>query len=373
MGTSRRIKVMLSSRCNDLFSEDEGVPLTEIRRQLKAEIESQTLFNFKAFEVWINEDAEALDHTEDSWEVCLRQVRECDILIVLFNGDAGWAHSGAEIGICHAEYAEGLRVAPAKVRLLSLPKTPRSLSKAEQARGARYEDAVNKASGFRGSEIATVDDLKTSVRKTLADAVLTQTRRGAENSQGGRYDLGAALEWTRMDFATRRSAMETEVKAALADRPGSKKEQHSILIEVAGTLVLVDVHAVPAAMSVAAAREPIGRPHLLDHKRVQEIGKRGGPLHVIACHRSVTETQATSLLGFPDATVVSSPFGIYVADEVQKTQFVFLANCRDSVQARHAVQRFFEWLSQAGEAQLLAQRALARARIVAAISKEQKI
>ena len=114
-----------------------------------------------------------------------------------------------------------------------------------------------------------------------------------------------------------------------------------------------------------------GRPHLNDHRLAPELGSGGGPLHVIACHRSVTETQATNLLGFPDATVVSSPFGIYLADNVQKMQFVFLANCRDSVQTRMATQRFFEWLEQAGEAELLAARAKARARIVSAIAKEQ--
>jgi hypothetical protein len=101
------------------------------------------------------------------------------------------------------------------------------------------------------------------------------------------------------------------------------------------------------------------------------LGAAGGPLHVIACHRTVSETQATNLLGFPDATVVNSPFGVYLADEVQKVQFVFLANCRDSVQTRLASQRFFEWLDQAGESRLLAARAKARARIVTAIAKEQ--
>ena len=55
----------------------------------------------------------------------------------------------------------------------------------------------------------------------------------------------------------------------------------------------------------------------------------------------------------------------------QKMQFVFLANCRDSVQTRMATQRFFEWLEQAGEAELLAARAKARARIVSPIAKEQ--
>lgn len=35
---------------------------------------------------------------------------------------------------------------------------------------------------------------------------------------------------------------------------------------------------------------------------------------MIACNKGATETHATSPLGFPDATVVSDPFGVFVAD-----------------------------------------------------------
>ena len=55
-------------------------------------------------------------------------------------------------------------------------------------------------------------------------------------------------------------------------------------------------------------------------------GKRGGPVHVIACHKTATESQAARLLGFPDATLVSAPFGIFAADPVQKVQFAFITN-----------------------------------------------
>ncbi|HYW85761.1 MAG TPA: hypothetical protein VFB30_21090, partial [Spirochaetia bacterium] len=110
---------------------------------------------------------------------------------------------------------------------------------------------------------------------------------------------------------------------------------------------------------------------LRDHQLSQVLkGKRGGPVHVIGCHKNATEAQATKLLGFPDATVVSAPFGIFVADNVQKVQFAFIVNCRDDATTRHGVQRFFEWLAQTGEETLVADRARARARIVSAIAKE---
>lgn len=138
-----------------------------------------------------------------------------------------------------------------------------------------------------------------------------------------------------------------------------------------GHEILTEPHAIPAALSVGPALELVGQPFLRDHLLASNLkGKRGGPLHVIACHKTATETQAAKLLGFPDATFVTAPFGVFVADSIQKVQFAFIVNCRDEANTRHGVQRFMEWLSQTGEEALLAERALARARIVTAIAKE---
>ena len=70
---------------------------------------------------------------------------------------------------------------------------------------------------------------------------------------------------------------------------------------------------------------------------------------------------------------MSGPFGVFVADDVQKVQFAFLANCRDEAQTRHALQRFLEWLVQTGEGVLLAKRAVSRAKIVRLIAAELNI
>jgi len=94
-------------------------------------------------------------------------------------------------------------------------------------------------------------------------------------------------------------------------------------------------------------------------------------VHLIASHKTATEAQAVRLLGFPDATVVSAPFGVYVADDVQKIQMILIANCRDETTTRHGVQRFFDWLEQTGEDDRLAQRAQSRTNIIKAISAER--
>ena len=135
--------------------------------------------------------------------------------------------------------------------------------------------------------------------------------------------------------------------------------------------MLIVPHAIPAAISVGPAKEMVGQPFLRDHELHRVLkDDRGGPVHIIACNKSATESQAIKLLGFPDATVVTTPFGVFVADNIQKVQFAFIVNCRDEATTRHGAQRFFEWLSQTGEEAFVAERAGARARIVRAIAKE---
>ncbi len=76
------------------------------------------------------------------------------------------------------------------------------------------------------------------------------------------------------------------------------------------------------------------------------------------------------LLGFPDATLLTTSFGVYVADNIQNIQLVLIANCRDETTTRQGIQRFFDWLERTGEAKLLAKRATSRKKIIQTIAKE---
>jgi hypothetical protein len=371
MANSNKIRVMLSSRCNDLFPGKSTTKLSDIRLDLKKDIEAQKILGRSVFEVWINEDAPPADGTLDSWEACLQAVRDCDVLIVLSNGNAGWAKTGGDIGICHAEYAEGLALARGKVRLIALPQV--LLAEGDQgARDKRFRDELARQTAFRGGEVRTVDDLRKRVFEALADAVVVLTQRGVKSSASSRFGMGQALDWTRLDFSARKREMEQVIRSALASQPGAKALGDDVVLPLGGKDIGVVVHAIPAAFTVAAAREMVGRPFLRDHERTDLIKNAQGPLHLIACHRGATETQARALLGFPDAIVVSDSFGIYVADEIQKVQFAFLANCRDDAQTRHALQRFLEWLEQSTEVLRLAARAQSRANIVRTIAAESK-
>jgi hypothetical protein len=88
-----------------------------------------------------------------------------------------------------------------------------------------------------------------------------------------------------------------------------------------------------------------------------------GPVHLIACQQGVTEAQALRQLGLTDALVVPAPFGVYVADPMQRVQMVFLAHCSDEQSTRGAAQQFCQWLDSSGEGTFLAERAALRRRL----------
>ena len=345
--------------------------MADIREMLKAEIESLEVAGKPSFEVWINEETDPQGGTWDSWEVCMQAVQDCDILIVLSTGHAGWGKTGKDIGICHAELMTGLLVAPAKVCLIDLGKVGIT-SDAEGKRNKLFQDYVRSQSLFRGGNVKSIDDLKSRAKEALHDSVIKLAQVGVSQAAQGKFHHGTALDWSRMDFETRRQSMTEVLHNSLAGRANSEETDGKKLVSLGKPKTLVRLHSIPAAFLIAAAKEKVSQPFLEDHLHAAVLTNKkcGGPLHIIACHRTATESQATRLLGFPDATVVSAPFGVFVADNIQKIQFAFIVNCRDESTTSHGVQRFFEWLEQTGENELVTQRTKSRASIVKAIAKE---
>ena len=374
MAKSSKLRVMISSRCDDDFPAGQTVThLSDIRKTLKFEIEAMEIAGKKAFEVWVNEKTDPQGGTWDSWDVCIEAVKDCDILLVISNGNSGWADSAGAVGICHAELMTGLSIAPAKVRLIALDNIP-VMKNAEGQRNQRFQDYVGKQSLFRGGTVTTVDELNSRVKESLHDAVLCLAQAGVREASKGRFHSGEALDWSRLDFSARQTEMIRVLREALLARSNSLEHTGKVFVRMDGHEILFVPHAIPAALSVGPARELVGQPFLRDYLLAGALtGKRGGPVHIIACQKTATESQAAKLLGFPDATLVTAPFGVFVADPVQKVQFAFITNCRDDANTRHGLQRFLEWLSQTGEEALLAKRAQARARIVGAIAKEAKL
>ena len=139
-----------------------------------------------------------------------------------------------------------------------------------------------------------------------------------------------------------------------------------------GADVFVRVHAVPGAMTTAAAREMAGRPSHHDHRDAPHLSgaRAAGPVHVIGCHKGITEQQAMTLLGRPDVTTVAADFGVLAVDQVSKVQCLLLRDCRDETTTRNGVGTAFRWLRSSREWELLVGSARSRAKIVRAIAGE---
>jgi len=365
----RKIKIMISSQCNRQFP-DGGRTLTDIRREIRDRIEAQTVLGTSLFDVWINEDSAGRGTDINSWDACLAEVRKADILIVLNAGHGGWAPNDGDNGICHAELMTAHNASPAKIRVIPLVGTqplPDELSKTND----RFKDYVGKLNPFAPSA-RTEADLFEMVDKAVADAVASLVGLGVMEAGKGGFSSGDALVWGRLSFEARAERMRSTMAAALIESGGVARGPNMVEVKLGGGQVVLHLHASPASFSVAAAREQVGRPFLADHQATPGYGKNvAGPVHVIASLAGVTETQARTLLGFPDATFVTPGFGIFAADEVQHIQFAMLKDCRDDTTVRGAMHRLRSWLEETGEDRVVLDRARRRRIIADAIAAQQ--
>lgn len=377
MSRPREVKVMISSRANSLVFGGQHT-LSDLRKDLAQSLEAELLLGERLFDVWIHETARAAPGTRGAWEESMKQVQDADVVLVLYDGEAGWAVEAGEVGICHEEMREALDTAPAKVRVIALEPLaplPRA-STSEGKRDRRFRTYVEERNLLHGQAARDAQELKKVTLATLRSAIAELVALGVREAGRGRFYSGEALVWSRLDFAHRKNEMERVAREAILGRHGAHKcSATQVTLNLGARSVLFEIHAIPAAMGIAAAREMVGQPFLRDHEATAllQSEKVDGPVHLVLCHRGITETQGMKVLGFPDATVIAPPFGLYVVDDVQKIQLVFVANCRDETATRHGVQRFFDWLRGTGERDRLVTRAGARRRIVEAIAQERAV
>lgn len=365
---ARKIKIMISSQCNRHFP-DGGRTLTEIRRDIRDRIERQLVFGQKLFEVWINEDAPERGTDVNSWDACLAEVRKADVLIVLNAGHGGWAPTDGDIGICHAELMTAQDASPAKVRIIKVEGSE-PLSGELTETNARFQTYIDRINPF-SPPVLTEAELIQAVDRAIVDAVVSLAELGVRSAAKGGFSTGDALAWSRLSFDDRAARMRATMSEALVESGGQRLGSDAVQTPVGAGSVVFHLHASPASLSVAASRELVGRPFLADHRLAQDYGADlVGPVHIIACQGGATETQARTLLGFPDATIVTPGFGIFAADEVQQIQFVLLKDCRDDATIRSALHRLRAWLLETGEDILVFQRAKRRRAIVDAIAAQ---
>jgi hypothetical protein len=367
--------MMLSSRCKDSVTfEGKLQEMANVRKAIKQAIEAIQPSDRQLFEVWIHEDESHTAGDQNTWETCMTKARQADVVLVLYNGNAGWPGSSAivgnHVGICHAEFAEAFNKAPGKVRSIQFPAIKAEPGK-QDAAFQKYFASQN----LPGTQVKTGEEAVKAATNLAIATLLDLARAGVGVNSQGKYYAGEALQWSRLDFQQRREVTRNAVADFLRSRAGGSPHDSgstTVVYPVSGQQLAFVCDCIPATLSTAGARELVGQPFLRDHHIARNLPKNAnGPVHLIACQKSVTESQAIRQLGFPDAAVISAPFGVYVADNVQKIQMVFLANCRDETTTRLRVQDFLHWLDAQGEDKLLAGRAKSRRRIADLMANEE--
>jgi len=145
-------------------------------------------------------------------------------------------------------------------------------AKASTERDVRFQKFVEKEQLYSGAPTASEREVITNVRLTLVEAVSLLTRGGAGLLRKDSYALGQALEWSKLDYRARKLAMESACLDALAERQrrprDMKIETTTVRVKVGKSEILFLAHTIPAAVSVAAARELVGKPFLADYQHV---------------------------------------------------------------------------------------------------------
>ncbi len=371
------LTLMISSRCADEVSYHGMLqPLKVLREALKAKLEEIKIGGKQVFKVWIHEDESNASALINNWDECLEKARDADVFIVLYNGRAGWVGNDNPVrnglGICHAELSAAYNSSPAKVRSIHF----KSLVPAEDGSPDGGFQRYVRERKLPGAQVETGEEALVRAEELAAAIVLSLAREGVGVNSSGSYYAGEALEWSRLKFQRRREVMTSSMVELLREKAGGPQKQPSpkvAIVEIQNAKIGFVCDSVPASMSTPAARELVGQPFLDDHLHAANWAPTiGGPVHVIACQKNVTETQAIRQLGFPDAVVVSAPFGVYVADDVQKIQMAFVGNCRDRTTTREKVQSFLNWLNEHGEAGYLVRRAAHRRKIAELIETIRK-
>ena len=369
MSQNKYINVMISSRNNSTF---DNKSLSDIRTELKEMIVKEKVFGKDIFKVWINEDEPPQSFDENTWNSCLKQVRQADIVIVLYNGEAGWTRPNDTLGICYAEVLEATNVARGKVWSIALDNTDiNEKLDIEKEANEKFKKFMEQQELF-SKPVKNINSLKKELKKTLNDAVINLMQKGVKEASRNKGNHGESLIWKNMNYEKRTQAIIQSIGEAIDVKGTGLEEDDNFYLTFAEQKVLVVIHAIPDTLSIASAREKVGQPFLEDFAKSKLLEDENiiGPIHIIGCHKSVTETQTRNILGFPDATILKDSFGIYVADNIQKIQMIFIEKCSDSHSTRHGIQDFLEWLERTSEVDNLIQRAISRKKIIDVIAEE---
>lgn len=361
---------MISSRCSDLIEIDSNrITFTDLRKYILEEFEKETFLGRSFFQVVISEYiTTSLDLT--SWDKCLSEIIDSDIVIVWLTGHEGYKDPGKSIGICYAEYIEAIQSNPAKVFILDFRKLNLLTSS-----GIYFDKSITEDSEFAKeiqkrdrwlqrvelSTCTSIDNLKEEVKlkcsEILSNAVSNFVISGSISLRQNMHSFGEGLLWNKLNYRFRQEAikfyLEKTVNRFLLEADFNPLKNAFV------------IHALPDSMSITEARELVGRPFLSDLEYLSKVDI--GPIHIIGVYKNATEKQLRDIIGHQDVAIIQEGFGFYVWDLVNHIQLIYITNCKDPEVSQIQTQAFFTWLRVQDETRYVIDRAQRRNEILKTI------
>lgn len=359
-----KIKIFLSSKVKPIFEglDETDYDLGKLRMYIKEKLESQFFLGEKVIKVIMNEETFEQNFTKDAFDACLAAVEKSDLIIVLYNGDAGFApeRDRQANGICHEEYLKAVQDHPSMTFGINLSKyfKKTTFKSDQQRRNHAFKLDVESFERFIESPKGqTVLEIQDSILRLITGYVhesLERAFKAKRELDVTNTVFGKTLDWSKLTYSERNS----EIVDLLS----------SVFLNFLDDTI-IKCHAIPDNMSVSDARNFIGRPFLREHKELEKARYKKGVVHVVGVYGSATEIQVKSLIGYPDLTAIRSSFGYYVWDQTTQIQMFFLTQCINPSTIRTRKQQIASWLKSSKELINVNKRAKARYNILDAINK----
>lgn len=363
-----KVKVFLSSKVKPIFEglDQADYDLGKLRLFIKKSLESETLLGEKIFKVIMNEETFEQDFTRDAFDACLDKVKESDLVVVLFTGDAGWAPDKDRNanGICHEEFLIAAQDHPSMTFGMDLSKFFKNTtySTNQKKRNDAFESDIVDLGRFRETpDGETVDEIQENVLKLIKGYIHTSVDKAFKAKK--ELDVtntifGKTLDWSKLNYSQRNDEIVKIEEKVFSDLLND---------------TMIKYHSIPDNMSVSDARNFIGRPFLTEHLDITKSSHKNGVVHVVGVYGSATENQVKGLIGYPDLTAIKASFGYYVWEQTTQIQMFFLTKCINPSTIKTRKQQVANWLKSSKEIANVKKRANARYNILEAINKSIEI
>lgn len=340
--------------------------MANLRNYLADKFESEKFLDELLVEVIKNEDNFKSSLAQNAFDNCLAIMRRCNVIVILYNGEAGWAPSGTPMnGICHEEFIVAMNDFSEMSYMMDLSgffKTKASGD--EEKRNERFVEDINRRFPHKETIAATtVDELQKKVLKQITKYLLTSIEKAFDTQKrqvAASSTFGPTLDWSKYTYDERQKAISQEMKKQ-AGKLNEVKE------------IIKAYHAIPDNMSVADARNRIGRPFISEYKHLKNQEHQSGVIHFVGVYGNATSIQVKNLVGYPDIVAIKAPFGYYLWDQVHQTQIFFLVRCINPQAISTRFSELLHWLNGSNELSNIEARSKARYSILKAIEKSQEL